>query len=265
MLVLQSLSVATRSRASSSFPRWRKFAHGKDFFSKSESYVYLEPCYSANTKSGRVINAPVGSFRVCVEVYVSFEPSCLLLLARPQMNKKSKSRALQREEAEIEADLAEISRSIEKSRKRNLEVGLLRGDLVQDRLRVQENSASPVLKRPRSEEAVSLSSPNNMAMSKAGFCASMDEKINPKLAGLDDLKQKIDRMDETIKGNTVRLNRQEATAKITQVHIAEIRAELVQRGTPHRAWRFLCPRQCPLFRSRPLTGVRRTFPGLGAP
>ena len=164
-----------------------------------------------------------------VGVYASFNSCCRSFLAqlyRPQMNKRCKSRALQREEAEFEADLAEISRSIEKSRKRNLEVGLLRGDLVQDRLAVQEVSASPVLKRPRPEPEASPSPPSKMAMSMADFCAYMDEKINPKLAGLDDIKQKIDRMDETVKGNSVRLDRQEATAKMNQAHIAEIRAEL---------------------------------------
>ena len=48
-----------------------------------------------------------------------------------------------------EAELSRLVQSIEKSRKRHLSVGLLRGDLVQDRLRQQEETASPLLKKQK--------------------------------------------------------------------------------------------------------------------
>ena len=48
-----------------------------------------------------------------------------------------------------EANFRELSDSIDRSRKRHLEPGLLRGDQALDRLRTQEASASPVLKKPK--------------------------------------------------------------------------------------------------------------------
>ena len=46
-------------------------------------------------------------------------------------------------DAGCEEELQELVKSIERSRKRNLSVGLLRGDQVVDRQELQEKSASP--------------------------------------------------------------------------------------------------------------------------
>ena len=107
----------------------------------------------------------------------------------------------------------ELASSIDRSRKRHLEEGLLRGDQVRDRLRVQEASASPFLKRPRSSEKSPTPS-LGMAMTLAEFRDYMENNTNKRLDGLDDkmsgMNTTIARIDETVKTNSTRIEAHEA-------------------------------------------------------
>ena len=120
-------------------------------------------------------------------------------------------------------ELEELTNSIDRSRKRHLDEGLLRGDQVLDRLRVQEASASPLLKKTRKSPSTTppgpVPNPNNaMAMTMAEFKEYMDNNTNRRLSDIDG---KIGGMQATIKENTEKLDRHEA-------HITEIRGEIVK-------------------------------------
>ena len=111
-----------------------------------------------------------------------------------------------------------LAQSIDRSRKRHLEEGLLRGDQVLDRLRVQEASASPLLKKTRKSPDTTPPRGNNMAMTMAEFKEYMDSNTNKRLGDIDN---KIGGMQAAISDNTVKLDKHEA-------QISEIRSELVK-------------------------------------
>ena len=133
-----------------------------------------------------------------------------------------------------EADLAELTRSIDRSRKRHLSVGLLRGDQVMDRLRVQEEAASPLLKKTRADANDSpASSPEpyfspvevsqnlpsaapTMAMTMADFKAYMDANTH----------KRLDSIDESVRGNSKRLDEQADSIKANPNDIQKIQGEL---------------------------------------
>ena len=100
------------------------------------------------------------------------------------MSRRGYSKAIQKEDREFD----EILGSIERSRKRNLSEGLLRGDQVLDRLRCQEASASPNLKKsrdstPERTRVPSARSPE-MSLTMADFKAYMDQNTNKTLRDL---------------------------------------------------------------------------------
>ena len=126
----------------------------------------------------------------------------------------------------------ELANSIDRSRKRHLEVGLLRGDQVTDRLRVQEASASPLLKRPRSTEKSPPEpsrSRSKMAMTMAEFKEYMEANTNRRLDGLDDkmtgMNGTISRIDATVKANSESIEKHE-------IQIANICAEVMKLKEP---------------------------------
>ena len=111
-----------------------------------------------------------------------------------------------------DSDETEIFRSLEKSRKRHLSPGLLRGDRVADCLRVQEASASPCLKKPRSK-ADSDSDPDpesDMALTLADFREYMRTNTDKNIASLEgrvsDLHSSIDRVDKSVQLNTKKID-----------------------------------------------------------
>ena len=150
--------------------------------------------------------------------------------------------------------LAGLEKSIERSRKRHLSVGLLRGDLVQDRLKLQEEASSPLLKKSRPSPTPALSpevgfdstlepylspgeSPaqvaesDNMALTMAEFKAYMDANTNKALAdtntklevvdkSLSGMKRTVNEIESTVKNNSARLNSQ---ADSIQANNAEIK------------------------------------------
>ena len=128
--------------------------------------------------------------------------------------------------------LEEICQSLDKSRKRNLSPGLLRGDLAVDRLAAQESSASPLLKKSK------LRAPTNMAMTMADFRAYMEQNVNRDLrdlkSDLGTVRSSISALDDNVKGNSARLDRQEATIRQNQASISEIRSEMQRiKDTPN--------------------------------
>ena len=133
------------------------------------------------------------------------------------MSRRGYSKASQKEDRELQ----EIIGSLERSRKRNLSDGLLRGDQARDRLSLQEAGASPLLKRTREREITPP--PGNMAMSMADFRVYMDENTNKTLKNL---QTSLTQIDDAVKGNSARLDRQEATIRLNQAGVSELREEV---------------------------------------
>ena len=104
--------------------------------------------------------------------------------------------------------LEELSYSIEKSRKRHLEEGLLRGDQARDRLLAQEASASPLLKKTRKSPTTTPPKQTAaMALTMADFKEYMENKTNKRLGEIDG---KIGGMQAAIKENSEKLDRHES-------------------------------------------------------
>ena len=77
------------------------------------------------------------------------------------------------ETAEADPEVEELIGSLDRSRKRHLTPGLLRGDQSVDRLSAQEVSASPILKKSNLT--------GKMALTMSDFQAYMDENVSGKL------------------------------------------------------------------------------------
>lgn len=94
-----------------------------------------------------------------------------------------------------EKELDELCKSIERSRKRNLSPVVQRGDLVVDKLREQEASASPLFKKARN-------SLNAMSMTFADFESYMDRKVNKRLDRLDSVDEGVTELRSLVSGVT---------------------------------------------------------------
>lgn len=124
-----------------------------------------------------------------------------------------------------------IVQSIERSRKRHLSEGLLRGDLVSDRLLVQEASASPLLKKSRASPLPeSRGEESRMALTMAEFRKYMDENVNKKLgdveSSLGDLTKTVARVNKNVKANTAKIDKHEELIVANRDSIATIREEI---------------------------------------
>ena len=118
----------------------------------------------------------------------------------------------------------EIGKSLQRSRKRHLPIGLLRGDQVLDRLKLQETSASPDLKRQRSE---------TMSLSVEEFRQTMKElqsdnrkRFDSIDEGVSDLRGSVNKLNKTVKHNTTKLDAHEAQILSTQKDISDIKNEI---------------------------------------
>ena len=147
-------------------------------------------------------------------------------------------------------------RTLDKSRKRHLSVGLLRGDQVHDRLLVQESSASPLLKKSKLKvppstpakpcassppEVTVLDSPSTvpsapgaaagMAMTMAQFKEYMDNNTNLRLENID---RTVAGLRTEVRSNSSKIDAQETLVRQNQLNIAELRSELekVRSGPP---------------------------------
>ena len=116
----------------------------------------------------------------------------------------------------------EIALSIERSRKRHLSEGLLRGDLAADRLKQQEASASPLLKKSKPAA--------DMALTMQEFKDYMDRTTNKRLESLDsnmtDLNKQLGKVNKNVKANSAKLDLHEEAIKQNKVCIDELKEGL---------------------------------------
>ena len=121
--------------------------------------------------------------------------------------------------ADIDEELDALVRSIDRSRKRNLSGDLLRGDQAADRLRQQEVSASPLLKKKR-----------EMALTLADFNSILDSKVSKRLDALDEgnrvLRGDVSKVNENVKLNAAKIDKHDQAIKSNQDSIRTIRQEL---------------------------------------
>ena len=134
----------------------------------------------------------------------------------------------------------QLVESVKRSRKRYLSPSTLRGDQAVDRLKIQELSASPFLKKPRPDEtpdkadkddkadqADSTDKAGDMALSAEEFRAVMAENKADVSSRFDGLDSSIRLMDNSVKANTAKLESHEALIKSNQREVASLRGELL--------------------------------------
>ena len=134
-------------------------------------------------------------------------------------------------EHEEENAFIQLRQSLDRSRKRNLSEGLLRGDQVLDRLKAQEESASPCLTKKQKE---SETTPTKMAALTAGEFRDMMGKQDARLTrrfdaldgGLGGLKQSLNLLEGAVNANTAKLSDHEALIKGNQTRMGNFEAEL---------------------------------------
>ena len=123
--------------------------------------------------------------------------------------------------------LDELVTSLDRSRKRHLDVGLLRGDQVLDRLATQEASASPILKRTRTDPQKTPPGVSNMALTMAEFTEYMDKNTNKRISELDNkvggMQTSIDKLDASVKDNSTKLDAHEARIARIEGQVATVR------------------------------------------
>lgn len=114
--------------------------------------------------------------------------------------------------------------SIHRSRKRHLPEGLLRGDLAADRLRQQEATASPLLKKQK---------PAEMALTLDEFRAAMRDmkddnrkRFDSIDEGVAEVKGTVNKLSKTVKHNTTKIDAHEAQILATQQGLKELRDEI---------------------------------------
>ena len=159
------------------------------------------------------------------------------------MNTKQVGRATITEEANFKC----LEKSIERSRKRNLSEGLLRGDLARDRLKQQEETASPLLKKNRADCPTSPgSSPEpyysptgdshetspNMALTLAELKKFMDETTNKKL---DNVDARLHQIEGSVSSNARRLDEQAVSIQANHASIMQIKADVDKLKTRESA------------------------------
>lgn len=143
-------------------------------------------------------------------------------------------------------ELNTVLRSIERSRKRHLSEGLLRGDLAADRLTLQELSASPLLKKSRASPSDTVTV--SMALTMQDFKKYMDENTNKRLGQLEgaisdsskklesvdsavaDLTRTVSKINKNVKLNASKIDKHEETIKENQASIAALRDEMKKIG-----------------------------------
>ena len=141
------------------------------------------------------------------------------------------------------SDIDDVLESIERSRKRHLSPGILRGDRISDLLVSQESSASPDFKKARSDLSQRTSvggteseKEENMAMSMDAFEKYMENKVIGRLAGLEegqsDMKTVLAKTNKAVKVNTAKLERHASLIKANADAIAEMRAASASPAPP---------------------------------
>ena len=126
-----------------------------------------------------------------------------------------------------EKDIELVCKSIERSRKRLLSPGILRGDLAVDRLALQEAGASPLLKKSRPSPSTSPQGSPNMAMTMAEFRAYMDATTNKKLdsqgAILSDLQGTVRGIEKRVDNNSEMIAKHDRIIEQNKLTIEELK------------------------------------------
>lgn len=129
--------------------------------------------------------------------------------------------------------IVQLQLSLDRSRKRHLSEGLLRGDQAVDRLRVQEESASPRLtKKPKETDRTPTKT--RMAALTADEFRDMMNKQDSKMSrrfdhldgGLGALKQSLVLVEGAVNVNTAKLASHETIIKANQANIDSVREEI---------------------------------------
>ena len=138
-------------------------------------------------------------------------------------------------------DDTEVLLSLERSRKRHLSPGVLRGDRVADYLKVQEASASPCLKRPRpGQEPVDCSPPGdvpqepgepaNMALTASDFYDYMDKRVNGRLDAIDStmsgMQSSVQKIDRNVQLNNSKLDAHHSLIQANTRAISDMKIEM---------------------------------------
>ena len=110
--------------------------------------------------------------------------------------------------------------SVTNSRKRYLSPGVLRGEQIEDRLHLQEASASPFLKKTRTN---ATPTEPGMALSSAEFREYMAEHVTKRL---DRLETTVEGVDNTVRSHTKKIDNHETLIKESQTQIAVLRREV---------------------------------------
>ena len=160
----------------------------------------------------------------------------------------------------IEGDIEELCRTLDRSRKRHLSVGLLRGDQVLDRLKVQESSASPLLKKSKlagkgpspipeaeAEPSGPAGSPTGgpeMALTMADFKEYMEKNTNLRL---DNIDRTVSGLGADVRSNTAKISAQETLIRQNQGNIEDLRSELQRVRTAPAPVSMPAPNPWPSF------------------
>ena len=117
-----------------------------------------------------------------------------------------------------------ISASVRRSRKRFLSPGLLRGELVADRLREQEASASPLLKKNK---------PCNMSsFSWTDFTNYMTNNVTKRFdtleSGQQGLQADVRRVESKVQANADKIDQHEKLIRENQAGLSEMKREIGQ-------------------------------------
>lgn len=148
--------------------------------------------------------------------------------------------------SEFDKELEELCSSIDRSRKRHLSVGLLRGEQVHDRLRPQEISASPLLKKIRAAEhfTPSLSPPQesdtDMAMTMADFKAYMEEHSTRRLVGIENtmqgIKASVEKVEASVEVNSAKIDKHEAQISAIREEVRQMKDRPAPDKIPGPSW-----------------------------
>ena len=147
----------------------------------------------------------------------------------------------------VDKDIDDLCRTLDNSRKRHLSVGLLRGDQVQDRLKLQEVSASPLLKkaRPRALPEEEFTTPEgkeeeDMAMTMAEFRAYMETTTNKNIKELDSkvsgIQETVSKVEKTVNIHSEKIDRHERQIADLKTEIASAKENFPVLPRPDSAW-----------------------------
>ena len=121
-----------------------------------------------------------------------------------------------------------LEASVDRSRKRFLSPGILRGDKVADKLKEQEATASPLLKKAKP-------GPDNMALSSSEFQAVMRDMKNSMLTRFDGVdktisgvQEKLGVLDATVTRNSQKLDDHSANIKSNQSRLEVLNGEIMK-------------------------------------